>query len=65
MSMVRDDMLLCGYDAGLQPFEQTKRIFLDSQPFTVENGLLTPTLKSRRVALKTKYEDVIRKMYEG
>uniref|UniRef100_A0A915HRB1 long-chain-fatty-acid--CoA ligase n=1 Tax=Romanomermis culicivorax TaxID=13658 RepID=A0A915HRB1_ROMCU len=64
LQMIHDDIILEGHKAGLQSFEQAKRIVLDAQQFTVENGLLTPTLKSRRNALKEKYKKEIEKMYD-
>merc|ERR1712242_248213 len=41
-----------GRNNKLKGFEQVKRIFLETKPFTTEAGLLTATLKSRRPQLK-------------
>jgi len=34
-----------------------------AEAFTVENNLLTPTFKLKRVESRTKYKDVIAEMY--
>jgi long-chain acyl-CoA synthetase len=41
-----------------------KDIFLSSEMFTVENDLLTPTLKSKRPQLKAHFKEQLDKMYE-
>ena len=41
-----------GKSAGLFGFEIPKNIFLSPEPMTPENGLLTPTLKTKRHAVK-------------
>lgn len=64
LKMIHDDMILEGHRAGLQSFEQAKRIVLDSEPFTVEQGLLTPTLKSKRISLREFYKNEIISMYK-
>lgn len=44
-------------------FSQVKDIHLCSEQFTVENGLLTPTLKSKRPALRRRFAAEIQNMY--
>lgn len=58
------EMHTFGKNGGLKRFEQVKDIFLDSQLFTIENGLLSPTLKSKRIALRKYFKDHINKLYE-
>lgn len=60
---ILDDLTKRGKEEGLKGFEQVKAIHLVTELFSVENGLLTPTLKSKRPALRKKYEDVIQDMY--
>jgi long-chain acyl-CoA synthetase len=53
-------------DTALQNFagyEQVRQFRLIAEPFTVENGLLTPTLKMRRPAVAAAYSDLIEDMY--
>ena len=40
-----------------------KKLYLCNDPFTIENGLLTPTLKIKRHDTRMKYLDVIAKLY--
>ncbi len=49
--------------ADLSGFEQVKDFTLLAEPFTVQNGLLTPTLKVRRGKVLERYHDQIEKMY--
>ena len=37
---------------GLQGFEKVRGIILEAEPFSVENNLLTPTLKLKRPQLQ-------------
>jgi len=50
--------------AGLAPYEKVKKFTLLPEPFTMEGGELTNTLKIKRKALAEKYKHVIEKMYE-
>jgi long-chain acyl-CoA synthetase len=50
--------------ADLSGFEQIKGFTLLPEPFTVENGLLTPTLKVRRGKILKRYRLPIEHMYE-
>lgn len=49
---------------GLAGYEQVKRFTLLPQPFTMDSGELTSTLKIRRNVVFKNYADVINKMYE-
>ncbi|KAJ3262091.1 Long chain acyl-CoA synthetase 7 peroxisomal [Boothiomyces macroporosus] len=48
---------------GLQGFESIKAVYLDSEPFSAENGLLSPTFKFKRHEGKLKYQQQIDAMY--
>ncbi|XP_067935450.1 long-chain-fatty-acid--CoA ligase 1-like isoform X2 [Watersipora subatra] len=48
---------------NLKGFEQVKVIHLTAEPLTVENGLLTPTQKLKRLECKNRYKRVIAQMY--
>jgi long-chain acyl-CoA synthetase len=52
-----------GKDKGLNGFEQVKRVLPLAEPFSVENGLLTPTLKLKRVSLRKFFKDSIETLY--
>ena len=54
---VADASKLCG-------FEKVKNIFLDCEHWTIENGMLTPTMKLKRLASRTKYKEVIEALYK-
>jgi long-chain acyl-CoA synthetase len=45
-------------------YEQVRAFRLIPDPFTVENGLLTPSLKMRRPRIALAYQDRIEKMYQ-
>uniref|UniRef100_A0AAZ3S8V5 Arachidonate--CoA ligase n=1 Tax=Oncorhynchus tshawytscha TaxID=74940 RepID=A0AAZ3S8V5_ONCTS len=60
---VLDDMTAVGKEAGLKSFEQLKDLHLHPEMFTVSNGLLTPTLKSRRVDIRRVFQEQITNMY--
>ena len=62
-SMIMDEIRKVSKKAGLHGFEIPKAIFLDSDAFTVENSLLTPTFKLKRQQARDKYEQQIEAMY--
>uniref|UniRef100_A0A8C8E3A3 Long-chain-fatty-acid--CoA ligase n=1 Tax=Oryzias sinensis TaxID=183150 RepID=A0A8C8E3A3_9TELE len=57
------DMTKLGREAGLKSFEQVKDVYLHPEMFTIENGLLTPTLKAKRAELKALFLSQIDQLY--
>ncbi|KAG7272812.1 hypothetical protein CRUP_025792 [Coryphaenoides rupestris] len=60
---VLTDLTKLGREAGLKSFEQVKAVHLHPEQFTIENGLLTPTLKAKRTELKTLFQPQIETLY--
>ena len=57
---------LARVEKQLQPFPgfmRIRKITLTLEPWTVENGLLTPTVKTKRKAITDQYENAIQAMY--
>ena len=50
-------------NAKLAGFEIPRRILVDTTPFSVEEGLLTPTFKLKRGAVQSKYLDQLKALY--
>ncbi|MDA9685510.1 long-chain fatty acid--CoA ligase [Flavobacteriaceae bacterium] len=44
-------------------WEKIKKFELTPEPWTIESGLLTPTMKLKRKAIKSKYQHLIDKIY--
>lgn len=57
------DMTQVGKASGLLSFEQAKKVYLHSEPFTIESGLLTPTFKIKRFDAKNYFSEVIQYLY--
>nr|XP_061811510.1 long-chain-fatty-acid--CoA ligase 1-like isoform X2 [Nerophis lumbriciformis] len=60
---VLEDMRAVGKEAGLKSFEQVRDLHLHPETFSVANGLLTPTLKSRRTDIRRYFQEQIASMY--
>ncbi|XP_077887162.1 long-chain-fatty-acid--CoA ligase 1 isoform X3 [Ictidomys tridecemlineatus] len=60
---ILDDMVRLGKDSGLKPFEQVKGITLHPELFSVNNGLLTPTMKAKRPELRNYFRSQIDELY--
>ena len=56
---------LFGMLSDLASFEQPKKVALLDEEFTVENGLLTPTLKVKRRVVGERFGDVIDGLYSS
>uniref|UniRef100_F1KYL3 Long-chain-fatty-acid--CoA ligase n=1 Tax=Ascaris suum TaxID=6253 RepID=F1KYL3_ASCSU len=63
--LIFDDLIEVGKKQGLYSFEQVKDIYVTSERFTMENDLLTPTLKNKRPNLKRYFGTQIRQMYSN
>ena len=51
-------------NAGLVHYERVKAVVITREPWAVENGVLTPTLKIRREALNRKYAEQYEHWFE-
>ncbi|NXO38564.1 ACSL5 ligase, partial [Locustella ochotensis] len=62
---ILDDMIRLGREAGLKSFEQVKDLYIHTELFSVENGLLTPTLKAKRGDLVKFFHKEIEALYSS
>ncbi|NXD19960.1 ACSL5 ligase, partial [Spelaeornis formosus] len=62
---ILDDMIRLGREAGLKSFEQVKDLYIHTELFSVENGLLTPTLKAKRGDLVKFFQKEIEALYSS
>ncbi|XP_036382482.1 long-chain-fatty-acid--CoA ligase 5 isoform X1 [Megalops cyprinoides] len=60
---ILSDLVRLGREAGLKSFEQVKDLHLHPEQFTIENGLLTPTLKAKRADLTKFFKPQIDSLY--
>ncbi|XP_031727274.1 long-chain-fatty-acid--CoA ligase 1a isoform X2 [Anarrhichthys ocellatus] len=60
---ILEDILRLGKDAGLKSFEQVRDIALHPEQFSVQNGLLTPTLKAKRTEIRSYFREQIDELY--
>uniref|UniRef100_A0A8C6UUC6 Arachidonate--CoA ligase n=1 Tax=Neogobius melanostomus TaxID=47308 RepID=A0A8C6UUC6_9GOBI len=60
---VLEDLKDVGKKAGLKSFEQVKDLYLHPEMFSIANGLLTPTLKSRRNDIRRVFQEQLSAMY--
>nr|CAH7756997.1 unnamed protein product [Callosobruchus chinensis] len=61
--LILDDMVAWGKEAGLKSFEQVKDIYLHPDNFSIQNGLLTPTMKTKRPELRAYFKPQLDDMY--
>ena len=50
-------------NAGLSNLEKLRRFEVAAEPFTVDNGMMTPTLKIRRHMIKANYGEALEALY--
>jgi long-chain acyl-CoA synthetase len=62
---VLDDLCALGKKEGLKSFEQVKDIALCPEQFSIDNGLLTPTLKTKRPECRKFFVKQIQEMYRS
>lgn len=62
--LILDDLTAVGKAAKLQGFEMIKDLFVESEQFSVDNDLMTPSFKLRRPQLLKYYQEKIDAMYE-
>ncbi|KAM4747668.1 long-chain-fatty-acid--CoA ligase 6 isoform 2-T4 [Rhinophrynus dorsalis] len=62
---IMDDMVRLGKESGLHSFEQVKAIHIHTEMFSVQNGLLTPTLKAKRPELRDFFKQQIEELYSS
>ena len=51
--------------SGFPVHARVRKVWLTLDPWTIENGLVTPTLKLKRTQLELRFADVIRALYAG
>ncbi|XP_046900339.1 long-chain-fatty-acid--CoA ligase 1a isoform X1 [Hypomesus transpacificus] len=60
---ILEDIVRLGKEAGLKSFEQVRDIVLHTEMFSVQNGLLTPTLKAKRADIRKHFKEQIDTLY--
>ncbi|KAK1159247.1 hypothetical protein AOXY_G21877 [Acipenser oxyrinchus oxyrinchus] len=60
---IMEDLVRLGKANGLHSFEQVKDIYIHSEMFSIQNGLLTPTLKAKRPELRDYFKERIEELY--
>ncbi len=56
---------LSGLLADFPSYAQIHAVSLSCEPWSIENGLLTPTMKIKRSEIEKRFADEIRKLYRG
>ncbi|KAJ8521466.1 hypothetical protein ON010_g17818 [Phytophthora cinnamomi] len=64
-NVVLADMARVAKEAQLRGFEFVKSVYFHPEPFSLEQGLITPTFKLKRPQLKAHFQQQINKLYEG
>ena len=59
------DQLFRSYSRTAAAHEKIRGFRLVLEPFSIENGMMTPTMKLKRKVIETNYANLIEEMYEG
>lgn len=62
---ILEDLVRLGKASGLHSFEQVKSIYIHTEMFSIDNGLLTPTFKAKRPELKEYFKTQIDQLYSS
>ena len=46
-------------------YTRVRRVIIESKPWTIEEGLMTPTMKIKRAPLLEKYRERTEQIYSG
>jgi long-chain acyl-CoA synthetase len=57
------ELIKTAKEAKFRGFEIPRDVYLDAEPFSVDNDLLTPTMKKKRVQLRDRYRGAVDAMY--
>lgn len=63
--LILKDMNNLGKEAGLKGFELARDVHLHHELFSIDNGLLTPTMKAKRNELQKYFQKEIDLMYKN
>jgi len=61
---IMSEMEAIANENGFSSLEKVKKIYLSSEPFTLENDLMTPTFKVKRNVAQKYFEDEIKELYD-
>ena len=62
---IKEDLARLFKENGLRGFERIQRFTVDSEMWSADNGLLTPTFKLIRKHLQNRYSQAIQDMYQN
>ncbi|CAF3868924.1 unnamed protein product [Rotaria sordida] len=61
--IILSDLIRLAKENKLKYFETISNIYLHSEPFSLKNGLLTMTLKTRRMNARKQFQTIIQSLY--
>ncbi|VDM41763.1 unnamed protein product [Toxocara canis] len=61
--IVFEDIIEAGKKGGLNSLELVKDIYLSAEPFTIDNDLMTPTMKCKRPQIQKRFRQQLQQMY--